>query len=197
MSGPHTRIYDDVNSIRKAAIRAAPAIGLLLEFGVFKGDSIVQFRRWLDERDDTRDIVGFDSFEGFSEIWGGMAKKWSKDTFDLKGEAPSETRGIRFVKGFVEETLPDFLGSSDGEKISFVHIDTDTYSPAKAILSECREHFGEGAVILFDQLMGYPNWRQHEFRALVETFDVCEYNVLGFAAGNDGKGLVRTAIQVI
>ncbi|MGZ6040160.1 MAG: hypothetical protein ACXWKR_15935, partial [Phenylobacterium sp.] len=40
----------------------------------------------------------------------------------------------------------------------------------------------EGTIIVFDELVGYPNWRSHEFKALQETLDRKSYRFIGFTS---------------
>ena len=43
--------------------------------------------------------------------------------------------------------------------ISLIRIDTDTYSPAKVILSNLKEFLVKETIIIFDEFCGYPNWK--------------------------------------
>ena len=64
----------------------------MLEFDVYKGGTI----NYRAKRFPDLNFVGFDSFEGLSEQWSGMA---SEKTFDLGGKLPRVRRNVSLVKG--------------------------------------------------------------------------------------------------
>ena len=159
------------------ALSKLPNEGMLFEFGVFKGRSINFLAKKLMSRDDVREIVGFDSYAGLIDDWHG--------TDLVKGEAfnvgnpPRVESNVKLCVGGIEKTLPEYLSQEDG-LISFVHIDVDTYPTTKFILNACRPRMAEGCVIVFDDLIGFHNWQNGEFRALNEVFDEAEYDYIAF-----------------
>jgi hypothetical protein len=172
--------------------------GVLFEFGVFKGTTLNFFARTLKEMRDERVIVGFDSWKGFSEEWSGVNDSFKIDTFDQKGILPKVESNTTLVDGYIEETLPKYISEhKELESVAFIHIDTDTYSPAKVVLSELREYFKPGTIIVFDELLGYPNWRSHEFKALSEVLDPSEYEFIGFAHNGLRAFLIKAAIRIL
>ena len=172
--------------------------GALFEFGVFKATTLNFFARALKKNNDDRIIVGFDSWQGFSEEWSGVNDSFQMDTFDQNGSLPIVEKNTLLVDGFIEQTLPEYVSNiSDLDSVAFIHIDTDTYSPAKVALKELKPYFTSGTVILFDELLGYPNWRNHEFRALSEVLDPSEYEFLGFAHNGLRGFLIKAAIRII
>ena len=101
-----------------------------------------------------------------------MNDSFQIDTFDQKGCLPKVEDNTSLVDGFIEDTLPKYIQkNSIRDGIAFIHIDTDTYSPAKVVLEELKPYFKSGTIILFDELLGYPNWRNHEFKALNEVLN--------------------------
>ena len=54
------------------------------------------------------------------------------------------------------------------EDRSFLHIDCDLYSSMRAVLKLCGPRIRKGAVLVFDEYLNYPGWRDHEFRAFQE-----------------------------
>src|SRR5258708_5451681 len=68
------------------ALSRAPAEGMILEFGVERGDSL----RHLSRRTD-RTVHGFDSFQGLPEDWHGTFEKRGK--FSTAGRLPAGARG--------------------------------------------------------------------------------------------------------
>ena len=174
-----TLLFRRGDRIRDFAIRRAPAEGLLLELGVYRGDSINQFADILAKQTDARAIYGFDAFLGLSEDWFG--KSTPRETnFSRKGKPPRVRSNVQLEIGWLEDTLAPFLAQNPGP-IAFMHIDTDTYSPAKLALTLCRERFVDGTIVLFDEHHGYPNWQNGEFKALNEILTPGEYRYLAFA----------------
>ena len=105
------------------------------------------------------------------------------------GKLPKTRANARIVKGWVQDTLGNFLREHPGKMIAFMHMDMDTYSPTKFVLEDTRDRCGPGTVILFDELYGYPNWREHEYRALTEVYDENAYEYLAF-------GKMQCAIRI-
>lgn len=130
---------------------------LLLEFGVFKGDSLREFVRLNRSRKSL--FYGFDSFEGLPEVWRGT----SKERFSTGGELPdiSDPR-VHFVKGWFRDTLPPLLNELQdlaSERALVVHFDADLYSSTLYLLFELARAF-DSYDFIFDEFGG------HEVRAL-------------------------------
>lgn len=184
-----------VNRLFKHCVVQSPSEGLILEFGVFRGDSLRVFASAFAGHGDVRPIFGFDSWEGFSEDWSGMNESFPRKFFDQQGVKPQLPDSVRLIDGFIEETLPEFLRQHTGSKLALAHIDTDTYAPAKAALDSLKPVLQSGSIIIFDELCGYPNWRSHEFKALQDVLPPDSYDFLGFAA-EPGNTLIKGAIQI-
>ena len=168
------------DQIRDYAIKRAPAEGLLLELGVYRGRSINQFAEILRNRSDSRKIYGFDAFEGLSEDWFGKSIA-KQANFSRGGRAPKVLPNVELVIGWLDDTLKPFLDRHAGP-IAMLHVDTDTYTPCKLALNLCRDRFGDGAIVIFDEHHGYPNWQNGEFKALNEVLQPSEYSYLAFSA---------------
>ena len=126
--------------------------GDVLEFGVFKGDSINLFAEKLKKID--AEIFGFDSFKGLKDEW--MTEEFNPPgTFDLKGKKPKVERNVKLIDGWVEETAKNFL-SRNSKKIAFIHFDMDTYKSTSFVLKLVKNNFQAGTIILFDQFYGFP-----------------------------------------
>ena len=95
---------------------------------------------------------------------------------------PEVARNVRLTKGWVQDTLPNFLAQNADQKIAFVHMDMDTYTPSRFALETLKPHLAKNAVILFDEFYGYPNWRNNEYKALLETFQEDEFEYIAFAS---------------
>lgn len=152
--------------------------GLYAEFGVHEGWSINYLARRLKQRGAT--IWGFDSFVGLKEDWRGT--HFGRGHFDLGGKPPSVEANVRLVKGWFDETLPGFLAEHPG-RFAFVHFDADTYESTQLVLSLIGERIGTGTILLFDEYIGFPDWKNGEFRAWQEFAAArdLKFRHLGFA----------------
>jgi hypothetical protein len=196
-SGQNTMTFANHWALRSYCLKEIPDVGQIFEFGVFKGKSINFMAKYLSELKDDRKIIGFDSFKGFSEGWSGVDRKYTISHFDQSGVLPKVEPNVELVDGFIEKTLPIYIESNKLDTVAFVHIDTDTYTPAKVALSLLKPFLKKGSIILFDELCGYPNWRSHEYKALTEVFDENEYEFLGFAQSRPRAQLIKAAIRII
>jgi len=138
--------------------------GLVLEFGVFSGKTIRRIAATFPERD----VFGFDSFEGFPD---DGRTDWQTD-YATQGKLPKVPANAHLVKGFFEDTLPEFI-EQHPQKVHFMHVDCDLFSSTRTVLAHLRERVVPGTVIVFDELLHYRGFENHEFLAfflfLVET----------------------------
>jgi hypothetical protein len=137
--------------------------GLLVEFGVWEGESVNYFStlrpKW--------SIFGLDSFFGLEEEWS--ANNWDKGALSLNGQMPQVGPNVTLINGWFKDTMPDLKNAMSGTKIDFLHIDVDTYTPATLILKSLGiNYLSVGSIIVFDQFFGYPGWKRHEFKAWKE-----------------------------
>ncbi|MDE6893244.1 MAG: class I SAM-dependent methyltransferase [Lachnospiraceae bacterium] len=166
--------------------------GLYLEFGVYKGSSI----NYIADRIGGRIIYGFDSFEGLPEGW---LPGYQKGKFNENGELPAVKENVRLVKGWFDETLPDFIKAHKSEQCSFIHIDCDLYSSTKCVLSLLRDNIGRGTIICFDELAGQIGWQDDEYRALMEFSEEAglRFKYLACAFGGGHQLTERVAIEIL
>jgi len=144
--------------LRRDAILAAPEGGLFLEFGVWRADWINRFAKMRDVQ-----FFGFDSFEGLPEPWSTMPAA----TFSLGGALPAVEANVTLIKGWFSNTLPGFL-EEHAEKVSFIHMDCDTYSSTMDTLRPLRDRLQVGTQIVLDDFMLMPGWQKEEHRAFFE-----------------------------
>ena len=139
--------------------------GDLLEFGVFKGGSLIQFAtfRKLLENERSRKIVGFDVFgefprsnhcksdENFVNNWNKSFSRdfLSKEDLELSLEKKN-IANVELIKGDILETIDIYFHQYPATRISLLHIDTDVYEPAKIILEKCYNRVVSGGIIVFD-----------------------------------------------
>lgn len=132
--------------------------GLYAEFGVYRGMSLRNIRRLLPLH---IPLYGFDSFNGLPEEWNG---------FGIGSFATSvrpEVLNTHLVVGRFEDTVPGFVSEHPGH-VSFMHIDCDVYSSTRTVLMNFADRMVAGTVILFDEIIGYEGYEQHEYRAFSE-----------------------------
>lgn len=165
------------DNLLRHACRSVAIDGDVLEFGVAGGDTLAilcaGFR--------SRTVHGFDSFKGLPEDWTFDTPAGSYST---EGAVPARlAANAKLHVGQFEDTLPDYLDGTDAPA-ALVHIDSDLYSSARTVLWQLAPRLREGSIIVFDEFINYPGWRQHEFRAFtefVEAFDV-SFRYFSFAS---------------
>lgn len=141
------------------AFLAAPPNGLVLEFGVRFGTSIRQIAARARQ-----EVHGFDSFVGLPEDWHGEGK----GTYSTSGILPKVPRNVRLHAGWFHESLPGFLERHPGP-VRLMNVDCDLYSSTKTVLDLLAERLVPGSIIVFDEYIGNPNWRDDEFKAFQEA----------------------------
>ena len=139
----NAKLFDDKASNLKYALSQVELDGLYLEFGVFKGTTI----NLISSEKKDKIIYGFDSFEGLPEDW---TAREPKGTFDVEGNFPQVNKNVRLIKGWFNNTLPNFV-EEHSENCAFIHVDSDLYSSAKTVFSFLKDRIISGTVIVFDE----------------------------------------------
>jgi hypothetical protein len=156
--------------------------GLVLEFGVYKANTLNYLARLLSKRSPSTTLWGFDSFEGLPSDWSGYII--TKETFDLQGRLPKVAPNVKLIKGFFDVSIEEWI-KKEGEPtdpISILHVDSDLYESCKTILEKLEAYIKPGTFILFDEYFNYPNWQNHEYLAFKEFCQSrgVEYKYRGF-----------------
>jgi hypothetical protein len=151
--------------------------GLFLEFGFHVGHSARVFAPQIARRGGGARLFAFDAFRGLRNTWSQIDH--TAGAFDLGGQPPATPEGVELVVGWLEETLPGFLEQRP-EPISFIHFDLDVYEPTRFGLEAAKPRLQSGSLLLFDELHGYPGWREFEWRALHEVFAPDEFDFVAF-----------------
>lgn len=161
------------NHAMHAGMDHASLPGLWLEFGVYRGTTLGM----MADRRSPRLVYGFDSFRGLPKRWrkasynNALEKYIKKGAFDMNGIPPSLTQtNVAYFVGLFNETLPYFLSDVPNSTISFLHVDCDLYSSAFYVLNQCRSRLERGSVIVLDELVNFPEYREGEARALWRAF---------------------------
>lgn len=134
--------------------------GLLLEFGVAEGFTLLKLNQCFDG---SRAIHGFDSFNGLPENW---RVDYPAGTFAC--EPPAVPDNITLHVGLFQETLEKFLEENPGN-IAFLHLDADLYSSTDYVLRQLEHRLVPGSLVYYDELT-YPahDFREHEYKAFIE-----------------------------
>lgn len=160
-------IYNRYDMSKSNLIEASrhinPEYKHILEFGVWKGDTIKVLRDLFPLE---YNVFGFDSFIGLPEDWVGTPCK--KGDFSNDGEIPN-IPNVTFYKGFFDETLPSFVNTK-ADNIALLHIDCDLYSSTKVLLEYLYPFIKVGTIIAFDEWYYHndTNYNDHEQRAFLE-----------------------------
>jgi tetratricopeptide (TPR) repeat protein len=145
--------------IFRLALDGAQVGGLVLEFGVYMGNSIRQIAALVNGA-----VHGFDSFEGIPEDWCHE----QKGSYSTGGVIPKVPANVHLHAGWFEDTVPAFIRDEAGP-IRFINIDCDLYSSTRTILELLCRQIVPGTVIVFDEYIGYSGWKDHEFKAFNEA----------------------------
>lgn len=166
------------SALLEFAIKSVRLTGQWLEFGVYKGADITVIA---DHAPGT--VYGFDSFEGLPEDWTFSQKK---GRFSLDGMVPAGMpKNVELIKGWFDDTLPAFL-ESHPDPVAFLHIDSDLYTSAKTVLTLLESRIVRGTIILFDDFINYPEWKNGESKAFFEFIEAThrKYSYIGFASAH-------------
>jgi len=155
---PDLRLFGVAPALLRWAVAQARRPGLVLEFGVRRGTSLMAIAAVAGQV-----VHGFDSFEGLPEAWIGNPR----GVLTTGRELPAAADGIRLHPGWFEDTLPAFLAAHPGP-VRFANIDSDIYSSARTVLTALAGRIGAGTVLVFDEFIGNRSWRDDEHRAFAE-----------------------------
>ena len=143
--------------------RIAQLPGEIIEFGVFKGASLIRWATYREilESQSSRKLIGFDAFGGFPvsgtaedvefinqfETQSGVGIDEKEMDYALKAKGFSN---YELIKGNILETLPEYIKKTPQLKIALLHIDVDVYEPAKKILDLLFDKVVTGGIIVLD-----------------------------------------------
>lgn len=167
----------------KEALKVAEHDDFFMEFGVFNGKGINFFSKFLKNNK----IYGFDAFEGIIDDMSGWSAPIGE--FNLNKKVPIVNKNVELIVGRVEKTVEKFLADKNVKNIKFVHIDLDTYKSTKFVLNKIKNFLSKDSYILFDELIGYPGWRQGEYKALIEELNISDYEYVAFSY--DRRALIK------
>lgn len=143
------------------ALAMVPADGTALEFGVYRGGTLTRIAGALPRGR----VVGFDSFRGLPSDWRDGFPAGAFAIRDLTTvDVPSNA--AVFI-GLFADTLPAWRADNPGP-VDLVHIDCDIYESAACVLDLLADRITPETVLVFDELVNYEGFEDHELRALWE-----------------------------
>jgi len=177
---PHLEGHKTPFGVLEYCLSKVKVDGLYLEFGVYSGTTINHIAEQT-----SKTIHGFDSFEGLPEQWGTVPA----GRFHTEGNLPDIRDNVKLHKGWFDDTLPEFI-KSHPEPVAFIHADADLYSSTKTILWTLKDQIVPGTIIVFDEYINYPYWKEHEYKAFTEfcakfnwQFEYLSYADRGYSVG--------------
>lgn len=155
----NTEIINKSLDLLNHGLTNAKLDGLVLEFGVRHGHSIRHIAGRVNGP-----VFGFDSFTGLPSSWGNEPK----GVYSTEGELPDVPENVTLIPGWFEDTLPGFLDAHSGP-VRFCNIDCDIYSSTVTVLEHIAHRIQSGSVLVFDEYIVNPTWREDEFKAFQEA----------------------------
>lgn len=160
--------------------------GDIVEFGVASGSSLKALIRMNNILNKSRHhdiskktVYGFDAFEGLPDLdkdidlaktGGKEFGEMRKGGFESQSTLPALLQFIEdhynceIVKGWYDQSIPEFLKKNPHFSCSLIHIDCDIYSSTKTVLDAFIKRLNVGGVILFDEIF------HHKFPGETEAF---------------------------
>jgi len=154
----HCEWTDCRHELRRKAGRSATSF-TWAEFGTASGGSAV----------DLLSVLPPDGHLFLHDTWEGLPAPWDKGNKIMPAGtfrcAPPTLPRTTIRRGLFAETLPFDFGP-----LGLVHVDCDLYASARDVLFGCDANMVAGTVLMFDEFsdIGYPKWREGEYKALCE-----------------------------
>ncbi len=139
--------------------------GAVVEFGVFKGTSLIRFIMFRDILGNSfsRKIIGFDTFSRYPNVVHELDKEHMKDFINKAGwesiskdqliqvlNSAGVSENIELVEGDICETAPKFIKDNECLKVSLINLDTNFYLPTKVALEYFWPRLTKGGILLLD-----------------------------------------------
>jgi O-methyltransferase len=162
---------DDLQACLETAV-AEGVEGDVIEAGAWRGGASIFMRATLDTLGDDRTVYVADSFEGFASEESD-ADAAALSAFDFLAAPLDEVResfrrfgcerGVEFVPGYFEQTLPPL----SGHRWAIVRLDGDTYEATRDALACLYPGLAIGGYLIIDDYGSFEGCRRavDEFRA--------------------------------
>ena len=159
----------NINIIFDLLARTRDVPGDVAECGVFRGETLLAMALRLAQGQPPSDkqVLGFDSFEGFDELvevdkqLGGVDmvhkevggfRETSYDQLLYKVRRWGLSDRVKLVPGYFNDTLEGYAD----RRFSFVHLDCDLYESYKTCLEFFYPRLEPGAIVLLDEYNDPP-----------------------------------------
>ena len=165
--------------------------GAMIECGVFKGASFVQFAGFRDlfGNSFSHKLIAFDTFGQFPETNFEEDKKYRNNFVQEAGEQSISKeqllevlrkkgvdKNVELVAGNIVKSVPEYLKKNPHLKISLLNLDTDIYEPAVVILKYFWPKIVKKGILILDDYGTYPG----ETKAVDEFFKDQDVQILKF-----------------
>jgi hypothetical protein len=154
-----TRFFGSTAATLRYAASLARVEGLVVELGVRFGTSLGLLHAAVEQ-----DVHGFDTFSGLPEAWHEVPA----GAYSTGGHVPDLGPGVHLHRGLFADTLPPFV-AEHGHPLRLVHVDCDLYSAAAGALEALSPRVVPGTVLVFDEYLMNPRWREDEHKALMDV----------------------------
>lgn len=172
--------------------------GSIVEGGVNLGQGLFSWLHYssiLEPYNHSRRVIGFDTFEGFTNIseedkdsiymnrddWKNFTDKQSFEEIKYSCSVQNSNRvlehinKVEIIKGDATKTIPEYFEKNKHSIVALLHIDFDVYAPTKKALEIILPRIPRGGIIAFDE-MNDPN-AIGETIALLEEIDIHKYKI--------------------
>jgi len=166
--------------------------GHIIECGVFLGGGLSTWAHLSSIYDPyhyMQKVIGFDTFDGFTELAGedgdlsvldfkkeGGLKCDSYDDLQEFARLYQHTRplpqfsNIELVKGDACQTIPQYVEENQHLVVAMLYLDFDVYEPTKIAIEQIVPRMPKGAIIAFDEL-NQKEW-PGETMAVLDTLGI-------------------------
>lgn len=171
--------YSNLTQFRKKQVKENKNFldgKLFLEFGVFKGNSILEYYSSYLENSIDPVFFGFDAFKGLPEEKLDLHTPWKVGDFDLNGVINPKLlnkKGLEIIPGWFSDTLNEQTKKKFGKKkVGLVHIDCDIYTSTLEVLEflVVNDLLVDGTLIVYDD---WGAWKQAQLQEN-QAYDVAE-----------------------
>lgn len=150
----------------------------IIEFGVFKNETVELMSKLLTKKNIDYNIYGIDSFEGLPEEKENTKLFWLFKKGEFKNtNQPRDTDHTKYIKcWFNELTINQLIekGFNKETKFDLVHIDSDLYVSCIDAWKFLLEYdlVGPGSIIIYDEFRSTPSLLEGgESKAHIEICD--------------------------
>ena len=180
--------------------------GVIMEFGVQYGgalSTLIKLRGIYEPYNYRREIIGFDTFTGFTNKLSKEEKKlnWKKGDYGVvknfekilekflhleESNSPLNwLKKFKLVKGDASKSFEKYLKDNPHTVIGMAIFDMDVYYPTKKILETIKPRLFKGSILVFDELnhKSFPG----ETLAVMESIGLNNLRFNSFHGQNGGS----------